>query len=71
MDGIDPGFEITKSEELENEFYNTTIRILNGKSPNELLKSLIDNVEVHSFIEKIPTMNEIFITTVQGGGEHE
>jgi len=71
MDGIDPGFEIIKSEELENEFYNTTIRILNGKSPNELLKSLIDNVEVHSFIEKIPTMNEIFITTVQGGGEHE
>lgn len=71
MDGIDPGFEIIKSEELENEFYNTTIRILNGKSPNELLKSLIDNVEVHSFIEKIPTMNEIFIKTVQGGGDHE
>jgi len=71
MAGIEPGFEIVKSEELENEFYNTTIRILNGKSPNELLKSLIDNVEVHSFMEKIPSMNEIFIKTVQRGGDHE
>jgi ABC-2 type transport system ATP-binding protein len=35
--------------------------------PNELLKNLIDKVEVHSFVEKIPSMNEIFISTVQGG----
>ena len=71
MVGIEPGFEIIESDEVENDFYNTAIRILNGKSPNELLKSLIDKVEVHSFIEKIPTMNEIFITTVQGGGKRE
>ena len=63
---IETGFEIKGSKELDNDFYNTTIKILNGKGPNELLKSLIDQVEVHSFIEKIPTMNEIFISTVQG-----
>jgi ABC-2 type transport system ATP-binding protein len=68
---IEPGFEVIRNVELEDGFFKTAIRITNGKGPNELLKSLIDQVEVHSFIEKIPTMNEIFISTVQGGGNHE
>lgn len=67
---IDEGFEIKHHDQLEDGFYRTSIRIVNGKSPNELLKTLIDKVEVHSFIEKIPSMNEIFISTVQGG-DHE
>lgn len=70
LTSIEEGFEISGSIQLENDFYNSTVKILNGKGPNELLKSLIDQVEVHSFIEKIPTMNEIFISTVQGGN-HE
>jgi len=70
INGIEAGFEVTSSEEIDGDFFRTTIRILNGKGPNELLKSLIDQVEVHSFVEKIPTMNEIFISTVQGGN-HE
>ncbi|MCK5209361.1 MAG: ATP-binding cassette domain-containing protein [Cyclobacteriaceae bacterium] len=67
---IADGFEVKGQEQLEDGFYKTSIKIVNGKSPNELLKSLIDKVEVHSFIEKIPSMNEIFISTVQGGN-HE
>jgi ABC-2 type transport system ATP-binding protein len=68
---IESGFEVMKNEELDDGFFKTSIRITNGKGPNELLKSLIDQVEVHSFVEKIPTMNEIFISTVQGGSNHE
>jgi ABC-2 type transport system ATP-binding protein len=68
---VESGFELMNNVELEDGFFRTSIRITNGKGPNELLKSLIDQVEVHSFIEKIPTMNEIFISTVQGGGNHE
>jgi len=64
------GFEIKSHEQLEDGFYKTSIKIVNGQSPNELLKLLIDKVEVHSFIEKIPSMNEIFISTVEGGS-HE
>ncbi len=64
---LDDGFDLKNQEQLEDGFYRTSIKIVNGKSPNELLKTLIDKVEVHSFIEKIPSMNEIFISTVQGG----
>ncbi len=67
---IEDGFEILKQEQLDAGIYKTSVKILNGKGPNELLRSLIDNVEVHSFIEKVPSMNEIFITTVKGSG-HE
>ncbi|WP_421893696.1 ABC transporter ATP-binding protein [Marinoscillum sp.] len=34
--------------------------------PNNLLKVLIGAVEIHSFIEKIPSINEIFISKVKG-----
>ena len=67
MGEIADGFEIKNQEQLEDGFYKTSIQIVNGKGPNELLKNLIDKVEVHSFVEKIPSMNEIFISTVQGG----
>lgn len=67
---IEAGFEIREQEQLEDGFYKSSIKIVNGKSPNELLKMLIDKVEVHSFAEKIPSMNEIFISQVQGGN-HE
>lgn len=70
IDEVEDGFQIQKQEQIEDGFYNTSIKILNGKGPNELLKTLIDKIEVHSFIEKIPSMNEIFISTVQGG-DHE
>ncbi len=67
---IADGFEIKYQQQLEDGFYNTSIKIVNGMGPNELLKTLIDKVEVHSFIEKIPSMNDIFISKVQGGN-HE
>ena len=67
MGEIADGFEIKNQEQLEDGFYKTSIKIVNGMGPNELLKNLIDKVEVHSFVEKIPSMNQIFISTVQGG----
>ncbi len=38
--------------------------------PNELLRLLLEKVEIHSFIEKFPSINEIFISQVKGEG-HE
>lgn len=67
---LEDGFQIREQEPLNDGFYRTSVKIRNGRSPNELLKSLIDKVEVHSFVEKIPSMNDIFISTVQGG-DHE
>ena len=41
-----------------------SITIPSGEKPNELLKKLIDTIDIHSFEEVIPSMNDIFITAV-------
>ena len=46
---------------------NTKLKELN---PNDLIKELISLTEVHSFVEKIPSMSDIFISLVKGGS-HE
>lgn len=38
---------------------------VNSGSPNELLQALTDSVEIHQFIEEVPSMNDIFISKVQ------
>lgn len=58
-------FEMIDKKNLEEDFFQSTIRITNGSNPNSLLRSLINLTEVHSFMEKIPNMNEIFITKVK------
>jgi ABC-2 type transport system ATP-binding protein len=50
---------------LEENYYRTVVKGINGESPNDILKEFIDKVEVHSFIEKIPSMNDIFIAKVK------
>lgn len=64
-----PQYEILEQKILEDSFYKTIIRVQQNIGPNELLRDLIERTEVHSFIEKIPTMSEIFITLVKGGSD--
>ncbi len=59
------GFETLDKKSLSENHFQSTIRIAEGKSPNELLSSLISQTEVHGFTEKIPTINEIFINKVK------
>ena len=63
------GFDVLETSDGD---YGLTKAIIksNDNNPNELLKSLIGQVEIHSFIEKVPTVNEIFISKVKGG-DHE
>lgn len=60
-------FKIVENNPLNNDYFRTNIQINNGDSPNELLGNLIQQTEVHSFVEKIPSINEIFISKVKGG----
>jgi ABC-2 type transport system ATP-binding protein len=56
----------------EHEFIISKIQSQNNYSPNEILKTLIPHVEIHSFREMLPTMNEIFIQSVnQTSEQHE
>ncbi|MDX1629683.1 MAG: DUF4162 domain-containing protein, partial [Fulvivirga sp.] len=63
-------FEMLKSDVLEENFFQSLIRVDDKSGPNDLLKYLIQDTEVHTFIEKIPSINEIFIAKVEGGN-HE
>lgn len=57
-------FEII--EETQNHLLNyITIKAGNEAGPNNLLKKIITEVEVHSFNELIPSMNDVFIRVVE------
>ena len=57
-------FRILSQKMIEGNFYSTSIQIEGNNSPNDLLMALTKVVEVHNFIEKIPSMNGIFISLV-------
>jgi len=50
---------------LEDDFYQSVITTIPETNPNRLIRDLTEVTEVHSFIEKIPTISEIFITLVK------
>lgn len=64
------GYDIIEQEPLEDGYSQTRIRIDGQPNPNDLLKQLIDLTEVHVFQEEIPSVNEIFIRSVNDAG-HE
>ncbi|MCD9016955.1 ABC transporter ATP-binding protein [Parachryseolinea silvisoli] len=63
-------YRLIQQRIVEDNFYKSVIAVNDNSGPNQLLRDLIPVTEVHSFIEKIPTMSEIFITLVKGGN-HE
>ena len=59
-----PDFEVVEQKERENGHFYARVQLHDGVRPNDLLRYLIANVEVESFREKIPSINEIFIRRV-------
>lgn len=57
--------EIVTQQKAEDDFYKTILKMNAGGTPNKLIGDLINVTEVHSFIEKVPTMSEIFINLVK------
>jgi ABC-2 type transport system ATP-binding protein len=60
-------FTVTSQKNIEEDYYQSVVRISGNITPNQLIRDLTEVTEVHSFVEKIPTMSEIFITLVKGG----
>jgi ABC-2 type transport system ATP-binding protein len=58
--------EVVSQKPLEDNFYQSTLKVKSAESPNALISNLIAVTEVHAFVEKIPTMSEIFISLVKG-----
>lgn len=65
--GLSQNFTATDTIAVDG--LNRSIIQANGKSPNEVLQELISKVEVHSFIEEVPSVNDIFIQIVEGGNK--
>ncbi len=61
---LSQNFEVVH-QETGDEYANAKIRIVNGKSQNDLLTELLPVVSIQSFKEVLPTMNEIFISKVR------
>ncbi|MFD2248257.1 ABC transporter ATP-binding protein [Pontibacter ruber] len=61
---LSPDFEVLEQHENHGVF-RAAIRLLNNTSPNDLLRYLLDKVEIHSFVELVPSINDIFIRKVK------
>ncbi|WP_187263206.1 ABC transporter ATP-binding protein [Pontibacter beigongshangensis] len=61
---LNPDFEVLEQHENHGVF-RASIKLLNGTQPNDLLRYLIERVEIHSFIELVPSINDIFIRKVK------
>lgn len=59
-------YRLIQQRVVEDNFYKSVIAMNDNSGPNQLIRDLIQVTEVHSFIEKIPTMSEIFIKLVKG-----
>jgi len=57
-------FELIEKLSVENNYFQSTVKINQNLGPNDLLKELTDQVEIHGFKEKIPSINDIFISAV-------
>jgi ABC-2 type transport system ATP-binding protein len=58
-------YSVSDYKDIDNSHY-ATIKINNGGTPNELLQDILHQVEVISFREILPSINDIFIKEVSG-----
>jgi ABC-2 type transport system ATP-binding protein len=59
-----PDFKV-EEQHSNHGVFRANIKLLNGTTPNDLLRYLIQRVEVHSFVELVPSINDIFIRKVK------
>lgn len=58
------GWELVNREQLGEHHFMATIKLMEGNTLTNYLKSILDHVEVVGVNKRIPSMNEIFIKAV-------
>lgn len=66
ISGLPSGFEINSSKTIGDEIMETQIQIKDNSKANDLLQAIIQQTEIKSFSEIIPSINDIFIRSVKG-----
>lgn len=64
LDGLETIYEISHEKELEDGYMRTNIHLNANVTPNDLIKSLLEKVEIRAFGENIPSMSDIFMRSV-------
>lgn len=59
-------YSLISQKVLDDNDYRSVIKVMGNGTSNQLIRELIERNEIQSFVEKIPTMSEIFITLVKG-----
>lgn len=62
-------YNLIKQIPIEEGLFSSTLKVSDGINGNQVLRDLIDITEVHSFMEKVPSMADIFIDLVKGEGD--
>ncbi|MBS1976166.1 MAG: ATP-binding cassette domain-containing protein [Bacteroidetes bacterium] len=62
-------YHVVKQKPLEEDHFESTIKMEDNSSPNLLLQELINRTEVFRFEQHLPTMSEIFIRLVKAEGD--
>jgi ABC-2 type transport system ATP-binding protein len=60
LTGNNSNFDIISTEKIEDNFSSSIIKLTTETPNNQLIRQLIDQVELRSFGENIPSMNDIF-----------
>ena len=63
--GLPGGFEIKSSRTIEDNLTESEIHLSDNMKTNDLLKTIIQQTEIRSFSEMIPSVNDIFIRKVK------
>ena len=61
---LENNYIVEESGIKENKHQFAIIRLQEGQSGNDLIKTLVDTTTIHSFREILPSMNEVFIKAV-------
>lgn len=59
------GFQLLSHKETDG-IIKARVKLINGNTPNTLLKYILEHVELISLNEVVPSMNDIFISSVTG-----
>jgi ABC-2 type transport system ATP-binding protein len=59
------GFELIEKKEIGEMRFETTVKMRGGNKIDDLLKSLMGNVEIEAVEERYPSMQEVFIELTQ------
>lgn len=61
----DNGFEVISSQSLEDDIIRSEVKIADNNSVNDLVEFITSKTKIVSINEKIPSINDIFISTVK------